>query len=277
MRMDGVDRIDHIDMEAVTAVLREAAETAILPRYRALADGDVTEKSPGEVVTVADREAEALITRRLRALLDVPVIGEEAAAENPALLAALPKARYAWLVDPLDGTANFVAGRPSYAVMAALVRQGETVAAWIVHPATGVGYTAEKGSGAWRDGVRLRRGPASADPAALRGAAFTRFLPDAARAHVEAARSRFADAGLGTKAAGVDYPQLAEGKLDFSLYQRTLPWDHAPGTLLLAEAGGTAARHDGTPYRPADDRLGLLAAADPRCWQTVHDILINFA
>lgn len=264
----------HIDMALVTDVLREAAQTAILPRFRALADGEVMEKSPGEVVTIADREAEALITRRLRGLLDVPVIGEEATADNAALLAALPKAPYAWLVDPLDGTANFVAGRSSYAVMAALVREGETVAAWIVHPATGVSYTAEKGAGAWRDGVRLHRAHAAADPAALRGATFTRFLPPTVRDHVEAARPRFADADLGTKAAGVDYPQLAEGALDFSLYQRTLPWDHAPGTLLLTEAGGTAARLNGSPYHPADSRLGLLAAADQQCWQTVHDILI---
>ena len=263
-----------IAMETVTEILKEAAATAILPRFRSLADGEVSEKSPGEVVTIADREAEALITRHLLAVLDAPVVGEEATAENPALLLALREAPAVWLVDPLDGTANFVAGRPTYAVMAALVRHGETVAAWIVHPATGVSYAAERGSGAWRDGVRLRCTPASDDTAALRGAVFTRFLPPSTRSHVEAAMSRFADAGLGTKAAGVDYPQLVEGLLDFSLYQRTLPWDHAPGTLLLTEAGGTAARPDATPYRPDDSRSGLLAARDPQCWQTVRKVLL---
>ncbi|MFC1419923.1 inositol monophosphatase family protein [Streptacidiphilus cavernicola] len=261
-------------METVTEILREAAATAILPRFQSLADGDVSEKSPGEVVTIADREAEALITRRLRTVLDAPVVGEEATADNPALLTALREAPSVWLVDPLDGTANFIAGRPTYAVMAALVRHGETVAAWIVHPATGLSYQAERGSGAWRDGVRIQRAPASADPAELRGAAFTRFLPPSTRAYVEAARAQFADAGLGTKAAGVDYPQLAEGLIDFSLYQRTLPWDHAPGALLLTEAGGTAARPDATLYRPDDPGLGLLAAADPQSWHTVRDTLL---
>ena len=262
-------------IDTVTEILREAADTAILPRFRALAAGDVTEKSPGEVVTVADREAEELITRRLRDVLDAPVVGEEATADNPGLLDALRKAPAAWLVDPLDGTANFVAGRPEFAVMAALVRQGETVASWIVQPSSAQSHTAEKGSGAWRNGVRLRRPAAPTDPASLRGAALTRFLPPALRAQVETAGTRFAVLGPGTKSAGVDYPRLALGEGDFLLYQRTLPWDHAPGALLLTEAGGTVQRPDGTPYRPDQPGTGLLAAADPACWHTVHGILLS--
>ncbi|MFI5804728.1 inositol monophosphatase family protein [Streptomyces sp. NPDC051561] len=264
-------------IETVTDILREAAAEAIVPRHRALTEGEITEKTPGEVVTVADREAEALITRRLRGLRDVPVVGEEAVAAHPTLLQAARSAPEAWLVDPLDGTANFVAGHDTYAVMAALVRHGETVAAWIVQPASGRTYTAEAGSGAWRDdGVRLLREPAPADPAALHGAALTRFLSPAARAHAEASRPHFAHLGSGTGCAGIDYPRLAEGALDFLLYHRTLPWDHAPGALLATEAGCTVRRPDGerTAYRPSDDLSGLLAAADPRCWRTARALLL---
>ncbi len=260
-------------IDTVTEILHEAAAVAILPRYRALAEGEITEKTPGEVVTVADREAEALITRLLRAVLDVPVVGEEATAADPGLVAALREAPAAWLVDPLDGTANFVAGKPEYAVMAALVRRGEAVASWIVQPAEGRTYVAEQGSGAWRDGVRIHRAPAPTDPADLRGAALTRFLDPAARARVAAAAPRFAALGPGTKCAGVDYPRVAEGEQDFVLYQRTLPWDHAPGALLLAEAGGTVQRLDGSAYQLADDRSGLLVAADADCWRTVDAVL----
>ncbi|MBN6057754.1 inositol monophosphatase [Nonomuraea sp. RK-328] len=262
-------------IDQVTEMLTDAAEIAILPRFRALADGEVTEKSPGELVTVADREAEELISRRLRGVVDAPIVGEEAAADDPRLLTALTEAPAAWLVDPLDGTANFVAGRPDYAVMAALVRGGETVAAWIVRPAQGRVYVAERGSGAWRDGVRLRRRPAPEDPAALRGAVLTRFLDPAAKAQVEAAAPRFAALGPGTGCAGVDYPRLVDGEQDFVLFQRTLPWDHAPGVLLLTEAGGCARRPDGSPYRPADSRPGLLDAADPTCWDTARSLLLG--
>ncbi|MEV6108207.1 inositol monophosphatase [Streptomyces sp. NPDC051940] len=259
-------------LDDVTDILREAADAAVTPRFRALAAGDVDEKAPGEVVTVADREAEELIGRRLRALLDAPVVGEEAAAADPSLVRALREADAAWLVDPLDGTANFVAGSPEHAVMAALVRHGETVAAWIVQPATGRAYTAERGAGAWCDGVRLRRAPGAAEK--LRGDALTRFLDPDTRAHVEAAAPHFAELGAGSKCAGFDYPRLAEGERDFVLFHRTLPWDHAPGALLLAEAGGVVRRPDGSVYGPADDRTGLLAAADAESWRTVRDRLL---
>ncbi|WP_280694502.1 inositol monophosphatase [Kitasatospora sp. GAS204B] len=260
-------------MDQVTQILREAAAVAILPRFQALAEGEVSEKSPGEVVTAADREAEQLITRRLREVLDAPVVGEEASAADPGLPAALRAAPTAWLVDPLDGTANFVAGRPHYAVMAALVRAGEAVACWIVQPATGHAYLAERGAGAWRDGVRLRRAPAPGALDELRGAALSRFLDPAARERVARAAERVAELGSGTGSAGVDYPELATGRLDFLRYHRTLPWDHAPGTLLVRETGGVARRLDGAEYGVADERTGLLVAADPHCWDTVRSAL----
>ncbi|MFC7221203.1 inositol monophosphatase family protein [Streptomyces polyrhachis] len=264
-----------MEIDDVTTVLREAAEAVIVPRFRALAEGDVSEKAPGEIVTVADREAEEIISRRLRGLLDAPVVGEEAVFADPALVHALRTAPTVWLVDPLDGTGNFVAGRPEHAVMAALVRDGETVGAWIVQPVTGRAYVAERGSGAWRDGERLRRAPAPPGTAKLRGDALTRFLPPAARERVAAAAGGFAELGAGSRCAGFDYPRLAEGERDFVLFHRTLPWDHAPGTLLLTEAGGTALRPDGSPYDPADEKKGLLAAADERCWREVRGELVG--
>jgi fructose-1,6-bisphosphatase/inositol monophosphatase family enzyme len=261
-------------IDAVTEILREAADTVIVPRFRALAAGDVAEKSPGEIVTVADREAEDLISRRLRAVLDAPVVGEEAASNDPALVRALAEAPVAWLVDPLDGTANFAAGRTDYAVMAALVRHGETVAAWIVRPADGAVYVAERGAGTWRDGVRVRRPAAPADPAELHGVVLTGFLDPPARAAVEAAAPRFATLRPGTRCAGVDYPRLLDGDQDFVLFHRILPWDHAPGVLLLTEAGGVGQRLDGSPYRPTATGSGLLNAADQACWETVRPLLL---
>ncbi|MFB9965269.1 inositol monophosphatase family protein [Sinosporangium siamense] len=260
-------------IDKVTEILRETAQAVILPRFRALSAGDVEEKSPGEVVTMVDRQAEAEITRRLRELLDVPVVGEEAVAGDPQLVAALSEAPTAWLVDPLDGTANFIAGTPDYAVMAALVRHGSTVASWILRPDAGRLYVAEQGAGTWRDGVRIRREPAPRDPAGLRGAVLTRFLPPADRLRMAEAAPHFAAVEPGARCAGVDYPRLVDGELDFVRFQRLLPWDHAPGTLLLTEAGGVARHLDGVPYKPADTRSGLLGAADARCWETVRSLM----
>jgi len=262
-------------IDAVTDILREAAEVAIVPRFRALAARDVSEKSPGELVTVADREAEELITPRLQALVNAPVVGEEATSDNPGLLSALDGAEAAWVVDPLDGTANYIAGRPEWAVMAGLIRHGAPVAAWIVRPADDRVYVAESGAGAWRNGVRVERKPAPAQPAELRGVARTRSLDAAGRAGIKAAAPLFGRLGPGAFCAGYDYSQLVDGEIDFVLFWRTLPWDHAPGTLLVTEAGGIARRPDASEYRPADRRPGLLAAAGGLCWDAVRPLLLD--
>ena len=206
-------------------------------------------------------------------MLDIPVVGEEAAADHPELLHALHEAPAAWLVDPVDGTANFVAGSVDFAVMVALVRDGVSVAAWILHPVADIAYVAELGSGAYREGERLARLEPDADPARWTGALFTRFMDPEQRTRAEAVATRFATINAGSKCAGVDYVRLIEGGLDFARYQRTMPWDHAPGSLLLTEAGGAAGRLDGSAYRPDDDRTGLLIAADAGTWTTVRDAI----
>jgi fructose-1,6-bisphosphatase/inositol monophosphatase family enzyme len=282
-------------MEKVAEILTEASAEAVEPRFRALAAGEVMEKAPGDVVTVADREAEVIIARRLRELLPVPVVGEEAVAADPGLARALHNEPACWLVDPVDGTANFVAGRPDFAVMASLIRDGEAVAAWIWQPMTRTFYAAELGAGAWRDGHRLTRVPAQAGPDAWRGSVKRRMLdPDfcpsfsnrsgaAPRAVSELfpglanGAPAFGQVTEGRRSAGVEYPQLVDGELDFLLYWCTLPWDHAPGSLLVRETGGVSARLDGSPYRadPPGCEDGLLVACDPQTWERTRAILLD--
>lgn len=262
------------DIDRVTALLWDAAHEEILPRFRALPAVDVYEKSPGELVTAADYEAESLITRRLAEITPgIPVVGEEICASRPDLLEALVDAPAAWLVDPLDGTANFVGGSDDWAVMAALVHAGDTAAAWILRPTQERVYVAERGSGAWRDGVRLNSTDASGDPGRLCGALFTRFLDDQTRRAVDLSARRFAAIGPGCGCAGIEYPMIAEGVHQFVYFHRILPWDHAPGALLLQESGATAQRLDGRRYRPGGGGTGLLAAAGPECWATVRRAL----
>src|SRR5699024_11264903 len=103
-----------IDIDAVTKILREAAEEAVLPRFGALSEGDVMEKSPGQIVTVADHEAEKIITARLPGVVDAPVVGEEAVSTDPALLDALRKVPLVLLVDPVDCTRQLYKEVPGY-------------------------------------------------------------------------------------------------------------------------------------------------------------------
>jgi fructose-1,6-bisphosphatase/inositol monophosphatase family enzyme len=262
-------------MDRVSDLLRQATAEAILPRFRRLGSDEVEEKSPGEVVTIADREAEAIISRGLRDLLPgVPVIGEEVVAADPDLLDAVRTEPLVWLVDPLDGTSNFTQGNDFWATMVALVRDGETVAAWIWRHADEGLWVAERGSGAWCNGARVTVSPGPNDVEALRGAILARFLTDDERARMVPEFGRFGEVTSGFSCSGYEYPAIVEGTEDFALFQRLLPWDHAPGCLLLTEAGGLAAHPDGIPFRPDHaERRGLLLARDGQVWETVRNLL----
>ncbi len=266
-----------IDVDTVSGIVKEATATAIVPRFRSLGEHDIDEKSPGETVTIADREAEALIASRLTDLLPgVPVVGEEAVAENPALLNALRTEPLAWLVDPLDGTSNFARGEPHWATLVALVRNGETVISWTYRHGDQGMYVAELGGGAWRDGQRLATDTSRVALQELRGAVLTRFLTPEERERILPTLSRFARVTAGFSCAGYEYPAIVEGEQEFALFQRLLPWDHAAGCLLLTEAGGVAQHPDGTPFRPNHvNRRGLLLATSPDVWHDVRDSLYS--
>ena len=262
-------------VDAVASILREAAAAAILPRFRALAAGDVEEKSPGEIVTRADREAERLLLPRLLALVPGSVaIGEEQAAADPSVLARID-ADAVWLVDPLDGTANFVAGDPRFAVMAALLRRGEAVASWMLDPLGDVVRTAVRGAGAHVGHERVRCRAAPVATADLRGAVLTRFLPPEIAAAIADRAGSIGRITSGVRCAGVEYPAIVDGAQEFAIFWRTLPWVHAPGALFVTEAGGRVTRLDGSRYCVGDGRSGLFVARDEGVAEQVRNVLLG--
>jgi fructose-1,6-bisphosphatase/inositol monophosphatase family enzyme len=264
-------------IEEVSDILRRAARRAVLPLFQHLAEGDVKEKAPGDVVTVADHHAEVIIAAGLRELLpDSTVIGEEGVAADPAVLDRLLDAGPVWLVDPVDGTANFAAGRGPFKMMVALLRGGVTEAGWILDPRTDSLAWAQRGSGAYLDGVQVRVAD-RADPVrpeSLRGSVASRFLPQPLRSGVERRAGRLGKVLPSLRCAGQEYPNIVDGTQDFALFWRTLPWDHAPGALFAEEAGGVVRGLDGSSYGPTRDAVpGLLAAASEDIWREVHGLL----
>ncbi len=254
--------------------MRAAAAEAIMPRYGRLMRHEISEKSPGELVTAADHEAERILTAGLTALRPGSlVVGEEAAAVDPAIVSRLG-AGEAWLVDPLDGTANFAAGTGPFAVMVALLRDGETVASWMLDPRSGAMAQAERGSGAVLCGARVRAGSESPPLAALRGAVFKRFLPPALRESIDRRAGTIGEMLPGLMCAGREYPAIVAGERHFALFWRALPWDHAPGALFAEEAGAMARRLDGSLYSAGDARKGLLVAQNEDIWRAVRESLL---
>lgn len=261
----------------VEGLLREVAAAVVLPRFRSLAAHEVIEKSPGNLVTVADREAEVMLTRRL---LDLrpgsQVIGEEACAADPRLLGHAGDDGELWLVDPVDGTGNFAAGRAPFAMMVALVRDGVTVAGWILDPLTGDMAVAQHGAGAFLNGVRVRLSAEAVPAARLRGPAFVRYAPGRLGAQVVDPGAFAGRVLAGRFCAGYEYPAIARDEQHFVFFWRTLPWDHAAGALLVAEAGGVSRWLDGEEYRVGETRRrGLLVARGDQEWHTLRTTLFS--
>jgi fructose-1,6-bisphosphatase/inositol monophosphatase family enzyme len=258
-----------VDTLAVLSLIQDVADRVITPRFRDLTAGQVAEKNPGDLVTVADHEAEVLLTQALRAAYpDAVMLGEEAHASDPGLLAAFRRADHAFTIDPVDGTKNFVHGSPDHAVMVAEVRAGSTVRAWLWQPQHEAAYVAERGAGAQRNGLPLTREPASRVLADLR-------VRTSRRAWLGRAPGGLGPLELTWVCCGVDYPKVVEGAADAVLYGGTHPWDHAPGGLLLTEAGGFLGTFDGAAYAPQVPARALVAAADEDTYRSVLEALAD--
>ncbi len=243
-----------LSTEEVLELLRSVAAEVITPRFRSLSKAQIDEKKPGDLVTVADHEAEELITRALEeAYPDAVVLGEEANADSPDLMARFREADHAFTVDPVDGTKNFVHGSPDHAVMVSEVVDGEAVRGWIWQPEHELAWVAEAGEGVRRNGELVHREPAGDQPQGVTS--------------IWSRRGRQPD-GLPALngswvCCGVDYPKLIEGEADYVLYGHTNPWDHLPGTLMVREAGGAVSYRDGSPYNARSEGSGLIVASDP--------------
>jgi len=255
----------------VATLMRDVAARIVLPRFRQLAPAEIMEKAPGDLVTVADREAEEALSAGLLDLLpEAHVVGEEACAADPSLAEQVGRG-LVWIIDPIDGTHNFANGEPPFAIMIALADAGVTEAAWILHPLTGRLYHAARGRGASVDGSPIvARGSGAERPIA--GLSFT-YLPPDMRAAVEARAANALTCVPIPRCAGEQYPRIVTGQNDVSLFWRTMVWDHAPGALILQEAGGRVARLDGSDYEVGQTGNGLLAAATPALWDQAAHIL----
>ena len=261
-----------VDADAVRDIVIAAAAAAVMPRFKTLAATDIRTKSgPNDLVTEADLHCQAILTEQLGALFpEAAVVGEEGGGAEPEACAAIADAEWCWVIDPLDGTHNFAHGRTGFAVMVALVHRGETVAGWIHEPVRGETQIAVRGGGAWSGGRRL----GVAQPAPLKQMTGVLYVGQR-RAPALHARVKELQRALGPqsfqRSAGAEYLGLAAGQLHYAIFTRLLPWDHAPGVLMFAEAGGHAAYWDGEPYRPDAARpMPLLAAPGEQAWRELR-------
>ncbi len=233
---------DTLDLDALLAAALDAAlQGGAVVRDAFGAASDVREKAPGDWVSGADTARERTVRGVLTgAAPDIPVHGEEEGGDRASL---------GWLVDPLDGTANFLHGFPIVGVSVALVDEGVPIVGVVHAPLLGDTYTARRGGGAPRNGAPLRVSGRAPEQAIL--ATGTPFrakrtrLAEYLRAFERALRS-FEDLRR-AGAASLDLAWTAAGTFDGYFEAALGPWDVAAGALLVREAGGTVTDWRGDP------------------------------
>ncbi len=261
-------------------LLGQAAIDQIMPRFRRLSADSIRQKtSATDLVTDADEAAERQLTDALRDLYPHAVIvGEEAAAAEPCILGKIADAELAFIIDPVDGTANFASGVPLFGVMLAVVCRNEIQCGIIHDPVGGDWVMGLKGAGAW-----LRRGDGSSEPikvgqakpvSAMIGAASWYHVDSPLKEQIAANQANFGST-FGFRCAAHEYRLLATGGCDFVAYHKLMPWDHAPGVLIVEEAGGHVAISDESRYRPDMVAGQLVCATDRPSWQAVCDGLFG--
>ncbi|GAA4591481.1 myo-inositol-1(or 4)-monophosphatase [Actinoplanes octamycinicus] len=253
-------------LDIAVRVAREAAATA--RRMRDEAIGDVQTKSTDtDVVTAADKAVERQVVEALRAARPGDgVLGEEygdtAAAEPGAVR---------WILDPIDGTVNYLYGLPQYAVSLAAEVDGEVLAGVVVNAATGDEWTATRGGGAWRAGRRLSCSTETVLGQALIGTGFG--YDPRRRAHQGRVFAEMITRVRDIRrfgAASLDLCLAAEGQLDAFFEKGLNPWDHAAGGLIAAEAGMVVSGLNGAPAGP-----DMVLLAPPALFPALHDLLVE--
>jgi myo-inositol-1(or 4)-monophosphatase len=199
---------------------------------------DWSEKGVSDFVTHVDREAEDVIVERIRAAFPGhAILAEEAATATGT---GLPDSEWLWLVDPLDGTTNYLHGYPAYSASVAVAHRGELLAGAVVHGSTGEEWTATRGGGARKDGRPVHVSSVDRLRLALVGTGFPfkrlellpRYLAQFAAVLRHSAGVRRAGS------AALDLCHLATGYLDGFWELVLAPWDVAAGSLIVREAGG---------------------------------------
>ncbi len=248
-----------MSFEREAGVAREAALAGgeVIARHAAAGRRAATEKSADNPVTAADLEANAAITAILRRAFPGDAILSEETADDSTRLGA----SRVWVIDPLDGTKEFVAGVPEFAVSVALVVDGRPVAASLYQPITRECFHAWRGGGAWLDGERL----AVSRQTELAKSVLAASRTETGRGQLDAVRARFARVeAIGSVAWKLAV--IAAGRVDVWLSLAAKhEWDVCAGDLIVHEAGGTF-RELGRGvrrYNSADVLLAPPLAAGP--------------
>ncbi len=268
-----------MDLDELLSVAEAAARDAVAVHARYLGTvrvQDWSEKGVSDFVTHVDREAEDVIVSRIaRAFPTHDVLAEEAASDAGGVGAAARDADWLWIVDPLDGTTNFLHGYPSYSASVAVAHRGEVVAGVVAHGSTGEVWTAVRGGGAYRNGRSVQVSAVDQLRLALIGTGFPFKRLDLLPRYLAQFQGVIRNSS-GIRRAGsaaLDLCHLATGYFDGFWELVLAPWDIAAGMLLVREAGGVITNFAGQPLGLLEG--GPVLAGNPAIHAQLRDVMLR--
>ena len=254
----------------------EAGQSIIMPLFENLSQDDIaTKTSDSDYVTIDDREAEFWLMPRLEALIDDAVaLGEESIFEDPAKQSQIARS-LAFVIDPIDGTRNFVNGTPHFCSMISLIDKGEPLIAWIYRPIDndiivavadeGVYHMMLDEAHALTDWEPVSRSFLRHDLTDMIGTGGIKGLSGAMKLEVRAQLRALSHRRL-IGSAGCEAVMIALGEHDFLMHAKTTPWDHSPVDLIARELGAiSASLPTGRAFSPLCDDA-ILIAPDKDSW-----------
>ncbi len=259
---------DHEESLGLAVKIAVEAGDMLLAKRPARPEVLETKSSPTDVVTALDRAAEELIRSRLTEARPYDAILGEEGGDTPG------KGGVRWIVDPIDGTVNFLYGLPEWSVSIAAEVDGEIVAGVVNVVPRGEVFTAVKGGGAWLGGQRLRCNTAVPLDRALIATGFgyapgRRAVQAEVLTHVLPKVRDIRRAG----SAAADLCSVASGRVDGFYERGPMYWDFAAGGLIATEAGARIEGLYGKPYNTSLDKVELAICAGPGLFEDLHDLL----
>ncbi|WP_316858543.1 inositol monophosphatase [uncultured Cohaesibacter sp.] len=273
-------KLDQAQQSAFIELVREAAKTEIMPRFRHLSSDAIRAKTaPDDLVTDADEAAEIVISKgALDILPGAAIIGEEAVASDPSLLEQIGSSDWAVIIDPIDGTWNFANGLSTFGVILAVTYKGETVFGLLYDPVMDDWIAASQGEGAWfgapEQERRIIRSSRPKPFSEMTGICSHFLFPESQRSRLASQMAIGFTRVSSLRCSCHEYRLLAQGKLDFIVNGMKKPWDHAAGVFVTKQAGGEAMCIDGSAYQPTDHQGSFVVAGSAETTEALRQSLL---
>lgn len=248
-------------LDRLQQVVREVAQAEVMPRFLDVA---VSRKNDGSLLTEADLASQAAFAAKLPEIIDCPMLGEEMTEQRQHELWQ-NHSDGLWVVDPIDGTNNFINGLPHFSLSVAYIKEGRSQLGVVFNPVSNECFYAERGRGAFLNGRQL---PLRSVEKELREAI--------AGVEIKYLRSGKLSSRIGTLApfgsqrslgsSTLDWCYLASGRYDVYVHGGQKLWDYAAGALIFEEAGGCLATLEGDDFWSGNHvfKRSVIAALQPK-------------